>query len=110
MIMSDKYHVIRITSPERRQKITVQRKQSDQDIVDNVDDIRLALANINPAWIGNILSAFHIAYTSAQGQLLLEGIPSNDFRLPIRNKTQARPKSVMRTAYSVTKNPRAKNS
>lgn len=56
MIMSDIHHM----SPKRCQKIAFERKQSDHNVIDDVDNVWLMVADINPAFSGNIESAFEI--------------------------------------------------
>lgn len=49
VVVGNVYHMVRVDSSERSQAITNNGEESDQDVVDDVDDVRLATSDIDPS-------------------------------------------------------------
>lgn len=50
-VMRDEGHMVGINGPEGRQTITHDGEKSDQNVVDDVNDVKLLSADIDPAWM-----------------------------------------------------------
>lgn len=96
VVIGDENHVVSVDSTKRGKAVADHRKQGNQDVVYHIDDIELSPANIDPSyrWERN-LSSVSIFRSDDKSSI------------PIRNNTQASPKSVINVAYKVTRNPRA---
>lgn len=49
MIVCDKYHVISIDTSEGSETVTHDGEESDEDVVDHIDDVVFSASNIDPA-------------------------------------------------------------
>jgi hypothetical protein len=49
VVMGYVYHVVCVDCSERRQSITNNGEQSDKDVINDIDDIRLATTNVDPS-------------------------------------------------------------
>lgn len=81
--MRDIDHVVGVYSSERRQTVTHDGKERHQDVINDVDNVKLFAANIDPPCASKI-------------SLLIPETQKED--LPIKNSTHARPNKVMRVA------------
>ena len=92
VVVCNEAHMVGVDDTPWDQTVAHHREQGDQNVVDHVLNVRLTIANINPTLDHALV---YMQETAQAGHL------------PIRKRTQPRPKRVMSTAYSVTKKPSA---
>lgn len=73
-------HVIRVDCAKGSETVADDCKEGDENVVNDIDDVELFAADIDPTWVVKL------------------GMKLQARSLPIRKRTQARPKRVMRVA------------